>query len=232
LQISCPTVGVKICGVTCVDDALDCAKAGVDWIGINFYSKSPRFIPPSRAGAIIQELPPSVSAVGVFVDRPAEEVADLAERLGIKYVQLHGREPPEDLLRLAHLQIIRAFRLNRASEWIDVIDYLSRASAIGRLPDAVLIDAHVADRYGGTGTSLATEVLDFMPPLRRLILAGGLTPENVAATVARARPWMVDVASGVERSPGRKDPAKVIAFVRQARSAAATISVTTKVGQS
>jgi phosphoribosylanthranilate isomerase len=212
-------VGVKICGVTCVDDALACAQAGVDWIGLNFHPSSPRFIPPDRADEILAALPPSLSAVGVFVDRRAAEVADLSHGLGLKIIQLHGNEPPEDLLALSHLQVIRAFRLKLASDWMVVNDYLRQAGSNGRMPDAVLIDAYVADMPGGTGATVASEVLDAMPPLPRLILAGGLTPENVAAKVARVRPWMVDVAGGVESSPGRKDPAKVAAFVKAARSA-------------
>jgi phosphoribosylanthranilate isomerase len=105
------------------------------------------------------------------------------------------------------------------SDWSAVIDYLARAETLGRQPDALLIDAYVPGLPGGTGAIVAADVLDSMPPLPRLILAGGLTPENVAARVARVRPWMVDVASGVESSPGRKDPAKVAAFIRAARSA-------------
>jgi phosphoribosylanthranilate isomerase len=96
-------------------------------------------------------------------------------------------------------------------------NYLERASAAGRSPDAVLVDAHVLGQVGGTATLVAEDVLAEIPPLPRLILAGGLTPENVAERVARAHPWMVDVASGVESSPGRKDPAKVAAFIQAAR---------------
>jgi phosphoribosylanthranilate isomerase len=212
-------VGVKICGVTSVDDALACASEGVEWIGLNFHPRSSRFIEPAQAARIIAALPPTVSAVGVFVDRPATEVADVAEDLGLKIVQLHGQEPPEDLVALTHLQLIRAFRLRAGSDWQPVLDYLARTQAVGRPPDAILIEAYVPGQAGGTGATLSSEVLDFMPPLHRLILAGGLTPENVAAKVARARPWMVDVASGVESAPGRKDPAKVAAFVRAVRDA-------------
>jgi phosphoribosylanthranilate isomerase len=212
-------VAVKICGVTRVDDALACAAVGVEWIGLNFYPNSPRCIRPEEAAAIIGALPCSVTAVGVFVDRPAGEVADLADQLGLTVVQLHGQEPPEDLLVLSHLQIIRAFRLKSARDWSGVDEYLARALATGRLPDAVLIDAYVAGQSGGTGAIVAPDVLDCMPPLPRLILAGGLTPENVAAKVALVQPWMVDVASGVESAPGQKDPAKVAAFVKAARAA-------------
>jgi phosphoribosylanthranilate isomerase len=212
-------VAVKICGVTRVDDALACAAVGVEWIGLNFHPGSPRYILPVQAAMIVGALPYHVTAVGVFVDRPAGEVADLAEQLGLTVVQLHGHEPPEDLLLLRNLQVVRAFRLKSASDWSGVSDYLARAQAIGRLPDAILIDAYVAGQSGGTGATVASDVLDCIPSLPRLILAGGLTPENVAAKVALVQPWMVDVASGVESVPGRKDPAKVAAFVKAVRSA-------------
>jgi phosphoribosylanthranilate isomerase len=221
LPVVHPVVGVKICGVTCVGDALLCAAAGVEWIGLNFHPSSPRSIAQEDAALIVAALPASVSPVGLFADRPAAEVADVAERLGLDIVQLHGHEPPEDLLALGHLRLVRAFRLRDASDWNEVTDFLRRAQALGRSPDAVLIDAHVTGRLGGTGATVASDVLDCIPTsLPRLILAGGLTPENVAAKVARFRPWMVDVASGVELSPGRKDPRKVAAFVNAARSAA------------
>jgi phosphoribosylanthranilate isomerase len=211
-------VRVKICGLTCVDDAMACAEAGADWIGLNFHPASPRYLEPSRAAEIIAVLPASLSVVGVFVDRPAREVADVAGRLGLEIVQLHGHEPPSDLLVLDHLQIIRAFRLKPGSVWSEVTEYLDRAKTQGRLPDAVLIDAYVAGMSGGTGATIANDVLECAPPLPRLILAGGLTPFNVAERVARVRPWMVDVASGVESSPGRKDHARVAAFIRAARA--------------
>jgi len=222
LRVSYSGVRVKICGLTCVDDARACAEAGVDWIGLNFHPASPRYVELARAEEIIAALPASLSAVGVFVDRPAQEVAEVAERLGLGIVQLHGQEPLNDLLVLNHLQIIRAFRLERASAWTEVTEYLARAKTMGRLPDAVLIDAYVAGMPGGTGATIANDVLDRVPPLPRLILAGGLTPLNVADRVARVRPWMVDVASGVESSPGRKDRARVAAFIDAARGALET----------
>ena len=208
---------MKICGLTSVNDAVACARLGADWIGLNFHPSSPRYVAPEDAAMIAAALPETVKAVGVFVDRPAAEVASLAVRLGITVVQLHGDEPPEDLLELRSFQVIRAFRLDRASGWSGVEAYLSRAGALGRLPDAVLIDAYVPGQEGGTGVLVADEILDVIPRLPRLILAGGLTPSNVAARALRARPWMVDVASGVESTPGRKDLAKVEAFVRAAR---------------
>jgi phosphoribosylanthranilate isomerase len=216
-RVSNSAVLVKICGLTCVEDARICAEMGADWIGLNFHPASPRYVEHGVAADIIAALPDTVAAVGVFVDRPPVEVAEVAERLGLRIVQLHGREPPEDLLRLAHLQVIRAFRLGDPSAWEGVCDYLARAEALGCPPDSVLVDAHVAGQPGGTGASITDDVLDCRPPLPRLILAGGLTPRNVAERVARVRPWMVDVASGVESVPGRKDPASVAAFIRAAR---------------
>lgn len=160
LQVSHQVVRVKICGVTRVDDAMACAAMGVEWIGLNFHPGSPRFIHPEEAAMIVGALPCSVTAVGVFVDRPAGEVADLAHQLGLTVVQLHGQEPPEDLLVLGHLQIIRAFRLKSTRDWSGVSEYLARALATGRLPDAVLIDAYVAGQSGGTGATVAPDVLD------------------------------------------------------------------------
>lgn len=206
-------VRVKICGVTSVAEALVCARAGADWIGLNFHPSSPRRIDPIVAREIVAALPPSCEAVGLVVDRPPGEVAEVAARVGLSIVQLHGNEPPEDLLTLGHLRIIRAFRLGDSSAITRMIAYLQRAAELGRVPDAVLIDAYVTGQSGGTGHAIASDLLDELPPLPRLILAGGLTPENVAERIAKVRPWMVDVASGVESSPGRKDPDRVEAFV-------------------
>ena len=170
---------------------------------------------------IVRALPPAVAAVGVFVDRPPDEVVAIAERAGLQIIQLHGNEPTEQLLALTHFQLIRAFRLRAAIDWVAVSEYLDQARSVGRVPDAVLIDAYVAGQPGGTGSTIMSEVLDAIPRLSlpRLILAGGLTPENVAARTARVRPWMVDVASGVEFEPGRKDPEKVVRFIQAVRSA-------------
>jgi phosphoribosylanthranilate isomerase len=217
--VSHSAVRVKICGLTSVADAVACAELGADWIGLNFHPRSPRRVGLKVAAAILAGLPPPAAAVGVFVDRPAWEVADLADRLGLGIVQLHGQEPPEDLLVLSRFQIVRAFRMGEGTDWDAVTAYLARAEALGRRPDAVLIDAYVPGRSGGTGASIAEDMLDRRPPLPRLILAGGLTPQNVAERIARVRPWMVDVASGVEWAPGRKDRTAVAAFLRAARAA-------------
>jgi phosphoribosylanthranilate isomerase len=225
-----PVVGVKICGLTRVEDAIACAAAGVDWIGLNFHPGSSRFVQRDRAAEIITALPSSICAVGVFVDRPASEVADLCRQLGLKFVQLHGNESPEYLLSLGQLKVIRAFRLGGSSAWASVNDYLARAEVLGCPPEAILIDAYVAGQPGGTGAAVCGDVLVSMPPLPRFILAGGLTPANVAAKVEQFRPWMVDVASGVESAPGQKDPALIASFVRAAKSARVAVQVPPELG--
>ena len=212
-----PQLLVKVCGLTDRDEAVATAAAGADWIGLNFHPASPRRVDLATAAAIVAALPPPAQAVGLFVDRPPAEVAEVAARVGLRIVQLHGDEPVEDLVALQGLEVVRAFRLRDAASVARMRDDLERAARLGRPPDAVLVDAYAPDRAGGTGRPIDEALLDDLPPLPRLILAGGLTPENVAARVARLRPWMVDVASGVESTPGHKDPAKVAAFVRAAR---------------
>ncbi len=119
-------VRVKVCGVTRAGDAADCVRAGVDWIGLNFHAGSPRCVERTMAAEIIASLPPRVRAVGVFVDRPPSEVATLARSLGLEIVQLHGHEPPEDLLALDHLCVIRAFGLGSRSAWDGIVEYFDR----------------------------------------------------------------------------------------------------------
>lgn len=213
-----PTVRIKVCGLTSVADALACATAGVDWVGLNFHPASPRYVDPTLAAEIVAALPKSTQAVGLFVNRPPDEVATLAERLGIGIVQLHGHEPPEDLPILGRLRIVRAFRIGSAESIAAMVAYLRRAEDLGRSPDEVLVDAYVPGRDGGTGQAIADDLFPLLPALPRLILAGGLTPENVAERVARVRPWMVDVASGVESRPGRKDPLRVAGFIQGVRA--------------
>lgn len=211
-------VKVKVCGLTRVADALACAEAGADWIGLNFHPASPRRVEPALAAEIVAALPPSCTAVGLFVDRPPAEVLATAVRVGLRVVQLHGNEPVNDLTALTpHLSVVRAFRLADRAAVDQMSGFLHDAEGRGCAPVAVLIDGYVSGQAGGTGRTIALDLLDHLPPLPRLILAGGLTPENVAARVARVNPWMVDVASGVESSPGRKDPVQVAAFVRAAR---------------
>jgi phosphoribosylanthranilate isomerase len=143
---------------------------------------------------------------------------------------LHGNESPEYLLSLGQLKVIRAFRLGGSSAWARVNDYLARAEVLGCPPEAILIDAYVAGQPGGTGAAVCGDVLVSMPPLPRFILAGGLTPANIAAKVEQFRPWMVDVASGVESAPGQKDPTLIASFVRAAKSARVAVQVPPELG--
>jgi len=213
-----PCVKVKVCGLTRVEEAVECALAGADWIGLNFHPPSPRHVTPSLAREIIAAIPLPTRAVGLFVNRAANEVADLATDLGLEIIQLHGDEPPEDFRILDRFTVIRAFRIAGPEDLNGVESYLRAASDFGRVPDALLIDAFVPGRPGGTGTEIPDRLPDALPGHQRLILAGGLSPRNVGRRIARVRPWMVDVASGVEASPGRKDLTLVKAFIDAARS--------------
>lgn len=225
-----PRVLVKICGLTCVEDATACAGLGVDWVGLNFHPPSPRYVAPEIAAEIVAALPEGVRPAGVFVDRPPAEVAALADRLGLQAVQLHGREPVDDLAALRRFRVIRAFRIRAAADWAGVTEFLAAAAAIGHPPTGVLVDAYVSGTPGGTGMAIDLSLFECAPPLPRLILAGGLNPANVADRVARIRPWMVDVASGVESIPGRKDPEAVAAFLRAVRSVPSEPSAAPNVG--
>lgn len=208
---------VKVCGLTSVADALACAELGVDYIGLNFHPPSPRYIDPSLAAEIVSALPASCTPVGLFVDRPPEIVAETADRAGLRVVQLHGDEPASHIASLGRLTVFRAFRLGDLAAIGRMIDYLADCRVLGRTPDCILIDGYVVGQHGGTGQSIALDILDQIPSHPRLILAGGLTPANVAERVRRVRPWMVDVASGVESMPGRKDCKLIEAFLKGAR---------------
>jgi phosphoribosylanthranilate isomerase len=214
-------VKVKVCGLTQVENALACAEAGADWIGLNFHPASPRSISVERGFEIAHALAGLAEPVSLFVDRSTEEIINVCGRIGLRTIQLHGDEPPELLVECQKfkptLSVVKAFRLSDVASLDRMLAYLDRTEALGCRPDAILVDAHVPGQPGGTGQSIATELLEQLPPHPRLILAGGLTPENVAEVVARVRPWMVDVASGVESSPGVKDPSKVAAFIEAAR---------------
>ena len=209
---------IKICGITNIEDAIAVADAGADAIGLNFYSGSPRSVTPSQAQQIAAALPSKMTKVGVFVNSPADEVARLCEEVGLDVVQLHGDEPPEILGMLAPRVIVRAFRC-RESGFESLIDYVGQCRDAGHAPAAVLVDAYQPGSYGGTGAvvdwhqvpNLAHELPD-----TPIVLAGGLRPENVAEAIRDARPAAVDTASGVESSPGRKDPKLVREFVRNA----------------
>ncbi len=210
---------VKICGLTTLEDTLAAADAGADMLGFNFYPASPRYITPGSCAAIVSRLRDrgfAVAAVGVFVNEDNELIRAVADDCGLDLLQLHGDEPPEALHALGS----RAFKALRPASAAEAATLLARYGDRAAAP-AVLLDGYRPGLYGGSGAtgdwSLAAEVARQRP----ILLAGGLTPDNVAAAVRQVLPWGVDVASGVEDRPGRKDHAKVAAFIAAARGAAA-----------
>ena len=212
---------VKICGITTADDGAHAIRAGADAIGLNFYRGSRRCIEPERAASIAEALPPNAIKVGVFVNEPAADIRKIADALELDFIQLHGDEPPEVVAELSDLAVIRAFRLG-VDGWDACREYLDRCRRLSSLPIAVLVDAFQQGEYGGTGESPDWSTVKKYRDLNLgvpLILAGGLTPENVSQAIAIAHPYGVDSASGVESAPGVKDKRKVAAFVAEARLA-------------
>ncbi len=209
-------VRIKICGVRTPADAKFAADAGADAVGLNFYPQSPRHVTPQQAAAIVRELPAFTSAVGVFVGMQLRQVCAIAFQLGLRGVQTYDEQPPtEDTFPFAH---VPAFRVKDQTGLDHVRRFVDAATALKRKPAAVLIDSHVPGQFGGTGHAAPWELLQHFDVGVPLILAGGLTPENVAEAIALVRPWGVDVASGVESAPGVKDPDKVTRFVKNSRS--------------
>jgi phosphoribosylanthranilate isomerase len=215
-------VRIKICGITREEDGAMAARLGADAIGLNFYPGSSRYVGDDRARAIARRLPPFVEPVALFVNDPLDQVAARVRQLGfIRSVQWHGdrHELPPDL----PLAFIPAFQVSDAIRLAEVAAYLDRCRQAGRLPAAVLIDGRKAGQYGGTGQVAPWDLLSEFHPEVPIILAGGLTPENVAEAVRRVHPYGVDVAGGVESSPGIKDADKVRHFIEQAREAAESL---------
>lgn len=200
---------VKICGVTTPEQALACVAAGADWIGLNGWPKSRRFIPLERMREITQELPDGVTTVGVFVNATADTLHEAVEDGGVACVQLHGDETPEFAKNL-RVPWFRAFRPGPKFQIESIADYGQAR---------FLLDAYRHGHYGGTGQTLDWELAQQATQHGQLLLAGGLTPANVAEAIRRVRPFGVDTASGVESAPGVKDLAKVRAFVQAVRAA-------------
>jgi phosphoribosylanthranilate isomerase len=204
-------VKVKICGITNRDDAALAVEAGADALGFIQYRKSPRYVEPAAAKAIIAELPPFVLPIGVFVNEDAAAVRSLMDECGFMLAQLQGDESAAYCQRLGR-PVIKALRVKDRGSFLALAEFQGRASVRG-----VLIDAFSDHAFGGTGHrvdwTLAAEAARAVP----ILLAGGLTPSNVAEAVRLVRPYGVDVSSGVEQSPGKKDPEKVKAFIEAAR---------------
>jgi phosphoribosylanthranilate isomerase len=212
---------VKICGITKPDDALAAARAGADAVGLNFVPQSPRCVGLQEARRIVAELPSTVLKVGVFVNSPVGHIRSVVRDVGLEAVQLHGDEPPEMVADLSDVPIIRAFRLG--DDGLDpILEYLARCRQLNSPPGLTLIDACVKGAYGGTGQVADWDAVAKYPrePWQpRLVLAGGLGPDNVARAIRATHPWAVDTASGVESSPGQKDDQRVKRFVQAAREA-------------
>lgn len=202
------SVIVKICGITNAADALAAANFGADAIGFIFHPQSPRFVPVEQAAHISQKLPMHIVRVGVFVDSPPELVFGAIAACGLNLLQFHGAETPEYCLQFG-LMSMKAFRIKDRDSLNALADYPT---------DAWLLDSYVAGKLGGTGErfnwDLAREATAFGRPV---FLAGGLTPENVEEAVTTVRPYAVDVSSGVEEAPGKKDLIKVENFIKAAK---------------
>jgi phosphoribosylanthranilate isomerase len=203
-------VKVKICGITNWSDARRAVEAGADFLGFNFYRQSTRYIAPAAARRIVRRLPEKVATVGVFVNEPEHEMLTIARRVGLDYLQLHGDETPEVVSRMR-----RSFRVIKA---VRVRDRF-RVSQLGNFKRAssILLDGFDAHLRGGTGKSFNWKLAKTAGRKRQIFLAGGLTPENAAQAVSEARPFAIDVCSGVESRPGKKDGARMRALIAAVR---------------
>jgi phosphoribosylanthranilate isomerase len=203
------SVKVKICGITNAPDALAAVEAGADALGFMFYEPSPRHVSIPQVAGIIKELPPFIIKVGVFVDAPEDLVMRAISDCGLNLLQFHGNEPPEYCTQFGVMSM-KAFRIRDAGSLTALQEYPT---------DAWLLDAFVADKLGGTGEKFNWDLAIEAKKLGRpIFLAGGLTPSNVAEAVRTVQPYAVDVSSGVEATPGRKDHAKVREFIQAAKS--------------
>src|SRR5215213_1714735 len=210
---------VKICGITNLEDALLSAKFGADALGFNFYAKSPRYILPEKAREIIEQMPPEILKVGVFVNESLEKICEITALAKLDAIQLHGEETPEfvrEIKAKTNLEIIKAFRVSPEFKPEDVLRYET---------DAILLDAYSPKELGGTGETfdwkIAGKVREIFP---KMYLAGGLTHENVVRAVGNLKPYAVDVCSGVESQKSEKDKIKLINFVTKAKTDLAEMS--------
>jgi phosphoribosylanthranilate isomerase len=200
---------VKICGITNQEDAESAVAAGADAVGFNFYVNSPRYLKVETAAKISKIISPAVLRVGVFVNAPDELIFAAIQECGLGMLQFHGEEKPEECTRFG-LMSMKAFRIRDDGSLDEIKKYKT---------DAYLLDAWAPDEHGGTGRTFNWELAQRAQKLGKpIFLAGGLTPENVAKAVRQVRPFGVDVSSGVESSPGKKDHEKMRAFIKAVRS--------------
>lgn len=204
-------IRIKICGLKRADDAAAAVAAGADALGFNFWKRSPRYVEPAEAARIVSNIPPRVLTVAVFVDEELERVLGIAEETEIMALQLHGSESPEYLDRLGAYLKIKTIKVGESFQ----------PAELSRYPSAslFLLEGFVAGMAGGTGRTFDWSLAKKAKEFGKIILAGGLTAENVGAAVRRVQPWGVDVASGVESEPGKKDPQLIREFIQAARAA-------------
>jgi phosphoribosylanthranilate isomerase len=206
-------VKVKICGITNLKDARQAFKAGADFLGFNFYPGSPRYVTPHRARGILRRLPKKIESVGVFVNERKNEMLKIARRVGLDYLQLHGEESPATIAHLArNLPVIKAVRVRNSFRTAQLACY--------KHVSAFLLDGFDRRRRGGSGKTFRWNIALRAKRAGHIFLAGGLTPENVSEAIRSAKPYAVDVCSGVETKPGKKDPLLVANFMRAVRTAA------------
>ncbi|TAA74043.1 MAG: phosphoribosylanthranilate isomerase [Candidatus Electronema aureum] len=207
-------IRIKMCGTKKLEDALAAVEAGIDALGFIFHKKSPRYVEPETAWIIIKQLPPFVDTVGVFVDRDREEVEEIIRFCSLNYVQLHGQESPDYCEKLSHsaapCRIIKALRVGAQLRAEDVAPYSEYVQGF-------LLDTYQKGQEGGTGQTFDWSLIKPLRLQRDFILAGGLDANNVCKALEAARPYAVDVNSGVEISPGCKDHQRIRDFVRQVR---------------
>ena len=201
---------IKICGITNLEDARAAADFGADALGFVFFRDSPRAITPEKASEIIARLPAFITTVGVFVNEPREKIQETAKAAGIDVIQLHGDESPESC-RLSR-RVIKGIRVKSLESLEPLIKYEGLVSAF-------LLDAYAPHMLGGTGQVFNWDIAIEAKTFGRIILAGGLTPENIAEAINRVKPYAVDVSSGVEIEKGKKDHQKMRLFIERAKGA-------------
>ncbi|MBD0315582.1 MAG: phosphoribosylanthranilate isomerase [Nitrospiraceae bacterium] len=204
-------VKVKICGITNAEDASVAVSAGADALGFVFYRKSPRFVEPSVVRTIVAGLPPFILSVGVFVNEDLSIVRAIVDECGLSLAQLHGEETAEYCAKLGR-PVLKALRMKNPGAVLALADFQAHAHVRG-----YLIDAYSEQAYGGTGHTVDWGLAAEAARSATVVLAGGLTPANVSGAIRQVGPYGVDVSSGVEAQPGKKDPAKVKAFIEAAR---------------
>ena len=199
---------LKICGLTCPRQALKCFELGADWLGFNCWHGSSRYITPAEILEIMEFIPNSVITVGVFVNESPDSLQEIMYKTGMNMAQLHGDETLEYIHKIK-VPWFKAFRLTPEFKTKQIQSY-------GK--ETFLVDSYIKGKYGGSGKTLNWEEISNFSKLGKLILAGGLDPENIAEAVKKVRPWGVDVCSGVESEPGIKDMTKVANFVKNLRN--------------